>query len=148
MEEIRCISHCHQILSFVHIFMDQSSQGFGFWPSLKVMPHDMTFLLHSNQDGPSKTLRRQLPPRRPFQIAEFQALTPLNTVPKTAWLPHSLRCAGTAVKELTLAAIDHGRFVSASLRIAFHQETLNISQKNSERRGANINRYFKKRYYF
>lgn len=135
-------------LRFVHIFMDQSGRGFGFQPSLKVMPDDVCKVpLHSNQDGPSKTLRRQLPPRRPFQIAEFQALTPLNAAPKTAWLPHSLRCAGTAVKELTLAAIDHGRFVSASLRIAF-RETLNISEKNSERRRANINRYFKKRYYF
>lgn len=37
--------------------------------------------------------------------------------------PHSLQCAGTAVKELTLAAIDHGHFVLVSLRIAFHQET-------------------------
>ena len=30
--------------------------GFGFWPSLKVMPHDTCkVLLHSNQGGPSKT---------------------------------------------------------------------------------------------
>lgn len=80
-------------------------------------------------------LRRQLP-KRPLRVAEFHALTPLNTAPKTAWLPHSLLCAGAAVEELTLAAIDHGHFVSASLRIAFHPETLHISQNKFRKKGS------------
>lgn len=120
-------------LRVVHILMDWSS----LWTRalLKVMPHDTCrVLLQPNQGGPSKTLRRQLPATGSFGIVGFQALTPLNTALKTAWLPPSLRCAATAVKQLTLAAIDHGGFVSASLRIAFHPETHNISQNKHRKK--------------
>ena len=133
MEEIRYVPNpVWDVLTF-----SWTSQDFGFWPSLKVMPRDTCkVLLQSNQGGPSKTQRRQLPSRRSFGIAEFQTLTPLNTAPKTAWLPHGLQCAGTAVKTLTLAAIGHEGFISASLRIAFHQETLHISQNKCRKKGS------------
>lgn len=52
------------------------------------------------------------------------------------------QCAGTAVKELTLAAIDHESFISASLRIAFHQEALPSLSKCEKRATFELKRIY------
>lgn len=83
----------YQILRCVDILMGQSR----LW-ILAVFESHAKFSFRQTRET-SKT--EAAAAREGPWICRIPDTSPLNTAPKTAWLPHGLQCAGTAVKELT-----------------------------------------------